>query len=224
MTPAYDSSLEVQLLLKEYDCRFQQTMRHLDRYAEQIKVSNLYLTAMTGGFLIIYSKQGGSLLSAADCWIYGVVLVLAASFLYYVASALMDEVFMLLICGARVRVLEELLNKKVGKEILTWESKIIPGIVNKPPWSHGFWVKPPLLMSLWCSIMGIAIIVLLASIWWAKVGTGFWFYLGFLIVSSVFQIIQFTQLLLVGSEKVNAVVKQSSELELEKPPIEKAPN
>lgn len=156
----------VDILLKEYDHRFQEILHHLERYDKQADYLNLFLTSIIGvGGLLFSDKMRGYLTSSSTIkpqWIYASFLVFGGFLLFYLFSSIVNSLFMLYLNGGRIAAIEIEVNERFGECLLNWDSVAMPHFFRLKSVGKGLWIRPTVLAGLWillifllvCGILG----------------------------------------------------------------------
>jgi hypothetical protein len=129
---------------------------YIEKYEQLITFMSLYFSIFSVliGYMIsdkgivTFLQSFGQSILAKD-FICVVLLTLFACIMYFILSYLLDKLFMIYINGARIKVIEKLLNKETNSNYLIFEKKIIPYFHSSKLFQVNGFLKPPYLVSFW---------------------------------------------------------------------------
>lgn len=158
---------EIELLRAEYEHRFSEIMFHSARYHKQADYVQLFATVLLAGATFVIKSEVQSGLARqfggdeGSSLLFLLLLILALVVELHLVSSLLDSLFMLYLNGSRVVTIEKKLNELVKKDVLIWDSKVIPYFFHPHRTNVGTWVRPDYFVGLWsCSIFGTILILL----------------------------------------------------------------
>lgn len=155
-------------LTKEYQSRSVEIMFHSSRYHKQVNFIQLYLTVLGSFFAILFSKDWSIALNSIqkiDITYVQTGLILTAYLIsLYLFTNVMDSLFMIYGNAGRLAAIERNINLVVGREVLLWDSEIIPRLLNMDRPLIGVWIRPNILLAAWSFLFFIGVSVALCWI------------------------------------------------------------
>jgi uncharacterized membrane protein YedE/YeeE len=156
-----NTSLEIEVLFKEFNMRFEEMTSHMQRYHSQVNMIHLYITIIAAIAGLIFSDTTGNFLNQIPGQhfkvVVGAVLILVVCLLYYFVAMMIESLYMTYVNGKRMGAIEILINRRMEKPLLVWETQIISEIHNPKTWHYKSWVKPNFLVGIWLFALFIAI-------------------------------------------------------------------
>lgn len=205
------------LLLAEYEHRFEEVIFHSTRYHKQTDFVHLFATVLVGIGALLLTNQVPPALGnrpTEDLAIFFLLLLVVALILeLYLFSTLMESLFMIYLNGSRIAAIEEQLNKFVDSKILVWDSVVIPYFFSpRLLYSRG-WIKPHYLVGLWSFLLFGSILAILTCICFFIAPQAFPYYFIAVVVFGVVHIQQWLALLTTGAKLTYAHVQSLSNLD-----------
>src|ERR1700682_6364808 len=197
------------VLLKEYDHRFNEVIFHSERYNKQADVLNLFLTSAVALGTLIFSGSTKSFLGLSmsvpkedNALIHCGFLIFAGLLVFFFFSSILNSLFMIYLNGSRIASIEKQLNISVGKEILTWDSMAMPHFFRMKPMGKHQWIRPPILAGLWIFLIFILIGVALCFLCYRFAPKFGWYYIPAIAMLVSFHIYQWKLLNTIGLEEM----------------------
>jgi len=158
---------EIDLLLKEYSNRFDEMKFHSSRYHTQSNIVYIYFTAIISisSFILTNNTLFNKVLSQHQLQPIFVLLILVLALItaYYLYTLMQDALCMIFINGSRIGAIEKLINNRVKRDLLVWDSEIISKYhCNR--WIYKGWIKPSFIMSFWAFLILTILTILLCFI------------------------------------------------------------
>ena len=151
---------KIDILLKEYDHRFEEVKFYSERYHQQSNHLNILLTLIVGfiaALLPNWDKVNEFFgMVRNNNYLLPFILVFVLVLTNYFYSLQNDSLAMLYLNGIRISVIEKKINAILGENLLMWDNSIIPAYHsdNKNTILGGM-VKPTFISWLW-SILVLA--------------------------------------------------------------------
>ncbi len=204
----------IEILLKEYDHRFDEVKFYGDKYNQQSNNINILLTLVIALFTVIVSNwekiQTFENIQLLILFILTFILVLTN----YFYSLQNDNLAMTYINGIRISYLEKKINEIAKDNLLMWDNSIIKSYhSNNNFFIHKYWVKPSNVTWIWSVFVMVFIYILLGVLCFLY--TGYFKY--FLILEIIFGFFYISQARALNTKGVEYMVK----LVYEKSNIEK---
>lgn len=160
---------ELAILSYEHSRRFKDKLVYTDMYASQITYLNVFATLVIGMAGLMASF--GDLDSDATKFGAVIGLILAAAVLFYLLSTLLDALYHLYANLHQMAYLETEINELFGKELLLWDSRVLPKLhptdrlfVEKPL------VSPSIFLAFWSVLLVLVLGIAMVSLWHLTVG------------------------------------------------------
>lgn len=217
MKTSEENKTKVDLLLKEYDHRFEEILLHTKHYHKQsnyiyvftsliIALSTLMLSKNTQDALINYGLDKHSL-----NYFLLFFLILSISIAFYFYSILLSSLFLTYLNGSRIAYLENMLNKIVDDDILVWDSKIIPKHYTPNNIIKSGWVNPNILSGFWAFLFLILISMALCITSYILFRAYAWFYIVPVLLLTGFHIKQWYLLHTIGIQNIRENIQNISD-------------
>lgn len=194
---------EIEVLLKEYDHRFEEVIFHSSRYHKQSNIVYGYIM-----FLIAFSSflmENKDFINNIKGLFLFLLLIFALTFAYYLYTIMQDALFMIYLNGARISSIEKSINKILNNELLLWDSEIMKMFNEEQMGAQKGWIKPSFTMVLIAFIMVVILYIILSLICYFYARDYFYY---FLITSSIlltFIVLQTLKLNTVGVEFIKKI-------------------
>jgi hypothetical protein len=146
------TKFKLEALYKEYGTRTQEIEFHSGRYHRITGYVQTYLAALSSLGTYIYLTESEIFEKAAKSttalFHFEIITVLAflTVFLFFLQSAMMDALYMLMINGNRVGVIEKKINETIETSAMEWENKVIPFALTDQWWVANGSVRPQLFV------------------------------------------------------------------------------
>lgn len=141
------------IFLKEHKNRFDEVMFHSNRYHKQVNFFQLYMTISGSLLAVLFSKEWTVVAEhmSTDTMeiIKGTLIIIAALIELYLFTNVMDALYAIYMNGRRISDIERKINSRVGEDLLTWDSRIIPRLYSAEKFFVGAWIRPNILVGLW---------------------------------------------------------------------------
>ena len=185
------SKFEVEVLLKEYDHRFEEMKLHSNRYHAQSNITYAYITCLIAiaSFLITNNGFFYSVLIDVRNLFVLILLIFVLIVAYYLYSLMQDALCMIYINGIRLSSIEKLINIKMNRELLLWDSKIISRYHNSK-WIFKGWIKPSFILVFWAFLMVVILNIILCIVCYSYAKIFFWWYFSISTVLFIYNIWQ----------------------------------
>jgi len=187
------NQLKLEVLLKEYDHRFDEVKFYIDKYNQRSNYLNILFTIVITLFSIVISnieKINEQILSQQNTSIFiPLVLLFIILFSIYLSSLQTDSLTMTLLNGTRISNLEKEINKIIGEDLLIWDNSIVTKF-HKGKTIYKGWIKPTFLSAFWGTILFILLYVILGAVCYLSARNFFVFFVIIESLLGVFQIIQ----------------------------------
>ena len=212
-------------LFKEYDCRFSEIMKHLDLYHRQTNFLQIYISVVIIGSVQIFSNK--AVIDFFDSnpdfkkYFYLIALIVGVVILFYLYSSTLVALQTIFLNAERIGAIEKYINKKFGKDLLIWESKIAPQYFNPASYGKKLWIKPNIFAPIWGFVLIVAMCAVFVFLCYIFLPTFFWGYLIVVSVVLLFHIIQCLLLLTKGREHISVFVNEMSNFATNKTAREK---
>jgi|GEM_PF-4166467 len=121
---------KIDILLNEYDHRFQEIMNNSKIYNQQVNYINMFLTGILGIITIVFTKKDVLDLSTINIYIIPFLLIFILIFVNFLFNTLNDSLLWIFLNGARIAVIEKKINEYVNDDLLIWDSSIVPTYQN----------------------------------------------------------------------------------------------
>ncbi|MDR1198076.1 MAG: hypothetical protein LBK94_03555 [Prevotellaceae bacterium] len=202
---------KLDILLKEYDIRHSIQKMYIEKYEQLVTFMNLYFSVFSVLIGYIISDKGTGILTFLQSLGYSnftknficvILLTLFACIMYFILSYILDKLFMMGINGARIQVLEKLLNKETQSDYLIFENKIIPYFLGpKLIYVNGAF-KPPIMIAFWMVLVVLIYSVLLCCLCFFIANTFFVTFSLFIFFFTTFTLCQFYYSINMGSDLI----------------------
>lgn len=201
---------EIDILKKDLENRFTEIMFHSQRFHSQTNLVYIYLSAIVSLAIVSFSDEAQKLfqnLSRSEIKVvFMVVLILGVIIQYYIGSLILDSLYMIYANGGRIADIEKEINKRLGSQLLKWDSEIIPKMYDMKYWHYKTWIKPGYIVSAWAVLIWIINAISLIILWLRIVGDYFPLFLAIMGTGTIFHAYQWIVLQTAGIEFINKVV------------------
>ena len=190
---------EINVLLKEYDHRFEEVKQYSKRYNFQANVTYGYIMALIGVITLLLSDHNlfANLSSSIRSLFVFVISLFSIIVAYYLYTILQDALAMIYINGNRIGTIEKSINKILNKEILTWDHKIIIRYHRAKSIIKG-WVRPSVMMVVWAFLVIVFLNLILIFVCYLFSKQYFWIYVGISVALLIFHLWQTFAFNLIG--------------------------
>jgi hypothetical protein len=149
-----ERKLEIDVLLKELDQRFSGLMFHTQRYHGHVEYIQLYVTVTLGLVALLSSNKIQGLADSAPALRSlrigtGLLLFFAAIITFFLATTVLEAVFMIYLNRTRIAAVEKMINARTKQGLLVWELEITPHFVGSR--SNG-WHNPNVFVTSWACL------------------------------------------------------------------------
>lgn len=196
---------EIDVLMKEFDHRFTEMMFHSQRYHKQADYISLYISTVIAVGVLIFSDKTAAFLTNHTVLgvhalpiLYGMFLVFGILVVFYFFTSIMASLFMTYLNGVRMSAVEKLINEKMQRELLVWDTKIIPHFFEIGFVLEKGWLNPNTLVGIWIFLLFLFVASVFSVLCYLFLRQIFWFYFPVVVAASLFHIYQWVQLLSVG--------------------------
>lgn len=203
-----DNKTNIDILLKEYDHRFQEVLLHSKRYHKQSNYIYIFTSIIIAVCTLIFSKntQEAIINFGLDKQTLNTFLIffliISISIAYYFYSTIMEALFVIYMNGSRIAFIEESINKITGKDILVWDSKLIPRFFNPRLMYKKGWVSPNIISGIWAFLFLLIITIALCITSYMILGINALFYIIPVSLLTVYHISQWILLHTVGLQSI----------------------
>jgi hypothetical protein len=205
---------ELDMLVKEYDIRYQEWKFYSDQYHSQINLIYLFISAIVtfttflfSGILSyqnILSNQYSSLLAAIS-------LVLMSVIQFYLISMMMNALYRIFVNSVRMGIIEQEINEKAKIDVLVWESKSVKELYDIKSWHYKSWIRPENLVAVWQIMLLIFTNGFICLLWYLLVKDFFVVFSIVLFLLLIFHIYQWFALQINSFEYSEKRIRQSME-------------
>lgn len=158
----------VDVLIKEYQNRFSEVVFHSGRYHKQVNFIQLYLTVLGSFFAILFSKDWSVLLGALHnvnvLYVQSGLILAAYLISLYLFTNVMDSLYSIYMNGRRLSAIEQEVNKTLGRDVLVWDSEIVPRLYSTKKFFVGLWIRPNMILGIWSFLFFIGVTIALCCI------------------------------------------------------------
>lgn len=180
----------VEILVKEYEFLKTSFNDVLKEYRKQSNILNTYVTLFLGLAAFVFSNGGlNEKIASYAMEVLIPILSISGFLMIYFYSTILDIIYHLYIIEAQLCAVEIKINEEVGKDLLNYDSKVIP-LFNEETIRVGEWINPsyllgfigflfmllfalihiasailftrnPLFQTIYCSLLGMVIVGIL---------------------------------------------------------------
>ncbi len=169
---------EADILYKEYKNRFDEMLFHSNRYHRQVDYIQLYITLLVSVLSFFFISPNlvtfVSNLGVSLQGLYITVICLAFVIALYLFSNIMDSLYMMYANGIRLANIEKEINGIAGKELMRWDSQIVPKLFASKQFTVGAWARPSILVGLWSFLFFLLVTVGLCTVSFFMTGNFFY--------------------------------------------------
>lgn len=190
-------------LYKDYDTRSKEIENSGLRYNRIVGYVQTYLSAISSLAIYIYITQPQVFqkmqATQNNSLEVTLALIFLTVFLFFLYSVMMDSLYMLVVNGCRIGAIENLINKRIGKKVLVWDSEIIPFALSSKWLVVDGSLRPQPLVFLWTSLLYVLSIIILCGFSFTYGKSYFAYFFIFACFFGFFQLWQWVKLTM-GSE------------------------
>ncbi|MEQ8235306.1 MAG: hypothetical protein ABRQ23_00840 [Syntrophomonadaceae bacterium] len=132
-----EKELEIEILMNYYSIRFNEIMYHQSRYDQAIK----YLYTFGAGIFVLASFMFTSSFTPSGLPLFAAFVLLGIG-AFYVSYTVLHSQFVIFALDKLLRTIESAINKRLNNDILTWETKSLPKLLDGKNTRIGCWLNP----------------------------------------------------------------------------------
>jgi hypothetical protein len=186
---------KIEILLKEYDHRFDEIKFYIDKYNQQGNYLNILLTLIIGFITATISNWDKIDLFFksvnSNHFLLPFILIFTLILTNYFYSLQNDSLTMVFLNGIRISYIEKKINEIAKEKLLMWDHSIIPSYhSDKNNLINNGWIKPTFMSWFWSILVMLCIYTLLATICYLFANHFFYIFIGLEIIFGLFHTIQ----------------------------------
>lgn len=202
---SFSKTEELKALYADHANRIREVEQSTMRYHRNVGYIQTYLTALSSLATYIYLTNNIEFFKEAlEQGSHHLEIIFALSlltfFLFFLHATMMDTLYMLMSNGKYIAVLENKINKLIGKPILQWENKVIPFVLTDQWWVVNGSIRPQPLVFMWTSFLFIFAIVALCFVAYKYAYNYADIYVVLTLFIGFFHLWQWVKLMFVGNE------------------------